>query len=104
MTQRNMPDVLYVDHEPHTKSGKGFLAWVDTMAKGTDTKYIRHGAPAEFIDPKVQPIPEGLADTHPMWIKYISVECEFTGKHAARDARELESSGRLLGYIILPQE
>ena len=108
MTQSNeMPDVLYA----YRVSSGGFGCTGESaysQAKGVTT-YTRNGAPSPWIDPKVQPIPEGLDDSARLYAKTIcrkrgfSYSTEMRGECSAGLAREFHVRGELFGYIILPE-
>lgn len=109
MTQSNeneMPDVMFIDPSPSDFRDRedidlgGCWPASEKHVPG-DIKYIRHGAQTPWIDPKVQPIPEGLQNN--IYAKY-----ELSGDIRVETvpmwlALSYEQDGALLGYIILPE-
>lgn len=128
MTQSNeIPDILYVSTNPSLAIDDRFqdTYMASSEALSGDVKCIRLGAPTEFIDPKVQPIPVGLAGCRPLWCKYqlswlarktenIELRVEQLSVSQARDLKPIArkhplyySTGmtmncELIGYVILP--
>lgn len=104
MIQSNetLADVMWIWPDP---DGMDDLDWHATTscAWKTQQKYIRHGAATEWIDPKVQPIPEGLADDRLLHIEFIYINgAKRRVTLEAGIVRRIPEKYMLLGYVILP--
>lgn len=106
MIQNNeMPDVCYASNMARGFSDMPVLNWDRQF--NSDVEFVRKGAPSPWVDPKVQPIPEGLRGDSEIVVRHIGLiykdRIHIAVKAVCR-ARILFDDGLLLGYIILPPE